>query len=110
MKQIRIICAANHYNDGKKYVHEPVNITEGFVICGRRHHNCINTFAQMVGFPYSPEAQKLHNTEVQGFITTDNRFVTRQEAYKIAFEADQIIGPNKGYPTNEIGLTSEDLY
>ena len=37
----RILCAAIWYNDGKKHVHQPINIETGFVICGRRHHNCI---------------------------------------------------------------------
>jgi len=105
-----IICAANRYDDGQKHGHQPINITHGFVVCGRRHHNCISTFAQIVGFPYSEEGHRIHRTEVQGFLTNTNRFVTRQQAYKIAFEADQIIGPNKGCPTNSIGLTIEDLY
>lgn len=109
-KQEYILCAANHYNDGLSHTHKPKNIEIGFVICGRRHHNCISIFAQMVGFPYSPEGMKLHQTEIQGFLTNTDRFVTRKEAYKIAFEADQIIGPNKGYSENSIGLTSEDLY
>lgn len=106
-----IICAANYYNDGRSdHGFEPNNIKIGFVVCGRRHHNCIHTFAQIVGFPYTEEGQKIHLTEIQGFVTNTNRFVGRKEAYKIAFEANQIIGPNKGYPENNIGLTSEDLY
>lgn len=105
-----IICAANHYDDGKSHTHSPKNIDSGFVVCGRRHHNCISTFALIYGFPYSEEALKVKNTEEQGFLTNTNRFVDRQEAYKIAHEARQIIGPNKGYATNDIGLTSEDLY
>lgn len=105
-----ILCAANRYDDGQTHVHQPINVNRGFVICGRRHHNCITVFAQIVGFPYSSEAHIIRQTEVQGFLTNTNRFVTRKEAYKIAFEADQIVGPNKGYPENSIGLTSEDLY
>lgn len=105
-----IICAANYYDDGKKYTHEPKNINSGFVVYGRRHHNCISTFARIVGFPYSPEAQKLSNNEVQGFLTSDNMFVDRKEAFQIARNADQIHGPNKGQQENSIGLTSEDLY
>lgn len=108
-----IICAANHYDDGNGcdvHPHEPVNITSGFVVAGRRHHNCIHAFAMIVGFPYTEEGLKIRNTEVQGFLTNTNRFVGRKEAYKIAFDADQIIGPNKGRPENSIGLTSEDLY
>jgi len=42
--------------------------------------------------------------------TNKNRFVNRKEAYQIAFNANQIIVPNKGYPINSIGLTSEYLY
>ena len=109
-----IICAANHYDDGKKHPHTPKNIYQGFVICGRRHHNCIAIFAQMMGFfenrGYTEEAMIIHKTEIQGFLTNTDRFVNRKEAYKIAYEANQIIGPNKGYAENSIGLTSEDLY
>jgi len=106
----RIVCAANYYDDGKQHSHQPKNVLQGFVVAGRRHHNCIGTFAQIVGFPYSDEAKQIHQTEEQGFLTTLNRFVDRKEAYKIAFAANQIIGPNKGYSENSIGLTSEDLY
>ncbi len=99
-----ILCAANHYKDGKEHIDQPINVSSGYVLCGRRHHNIINTKASVF---------KLDNGDInniQGFITNTNRFVDRQEAYKIAFEADQIIGPNKGIPENIIGLTSEDLY
>jgi hypothetical protein len=105
-----ILCAANYYNDGKKHDHTPKNIEVGFITAGRRHHNCIGTFAQIVGFPYTEAGHELHRTEVQGFLTNTNRFVNRKEAYQIAFKANQIKGPNKGYSENSIGLTSEDLY
>ncbi len=105
-----IISACNHYDDGKYYKNEPINITKGFVVYGRRHFNCSDTFDRIVGTPYNDAARQLLATEKRGFITSENRFVDRKEAYKIAFEADQIWGPNKGIPENEIGLTSEDLY
>lgn len=105
-----IICSANWYDDGKEYTFSPKNVDSGFVICGRRHHNCISTFTQIVGFPYTEEGHKIHNTEKQGFLTNTNRWVDRKEGYKIAFAADQIKGPNKGHSENSIGLTSEDLY
>lgn len=98
-----ILCAANFYDDYNTYDHKPINITTGFITCGQRHHNCISTFAQIVGFPYSKESQKLHNTEVQGFLTSENRFVGRAEAAVIALEAGQIKEPIKS-------LHSEDLY
>lgn len=42
-------------------------------------------------------------TEVQGFITTHNRFINRAEAAKIAFSTGQIASPKDE-------LESEDLY
>jgi len=101
-----ILCAANYYEDGNKHPHPPKNKTTGFVICGRRHHNIINTLADALGFL----EESVQYDIVQGFMTNLDRFVDRQEAYALAFASNQIIGPNKGYPTNSIGLTSEDLY
>jgi hypothetical protein len=102
-KKEYIICAANHYDDGEKQIHGPKNIESGFVICGRRHHNCISIFAKMVGFPYDENGLKLMNTEEQGFLTNTDRFVSREEAAEIAFAAGQI----KEQTTR---LFSEDLY
>lgn len=103
-KKEYIICSANWYDDGVAHVHCPKNISTGFITCGLRHHNCINTFAQIVGFPYSKKSQKLQNTEVQGFLTNENNFVNRKQAYKIAKRANQI-----GFLDVD-ELHSEDLY
>jgi hypothetical protein len=102
-KKEHILCAANYYDDGEKQIHGPKNIESGFVICGRRHHNCISIFAKMVGFPYDENGLKLMNTEEQGFLTNTDRFVSREEAAEIAFAAGQI----KEQTTR---LFSEDLY
>lgn len=94
MQKEYILCAAiKYYNQ---------------IVTGFRHSDCRKTVKQLVHSSILNE-EYLLNCEC-GFITNINRFVTRKEAYKIAFEAGQIIGPNKGYPDNEIGLTSEDLY
>jgi hypothetical protein len=90
-----IICAANYVKDGKEYLHQPKNIKSGFVICGRRHHNIIMTKKILSG-------NKSHE-DIQGFLTSDDRFVDRIEAGEIAFKANQI---NK--PTD--CLFSEDIY
>lgn len=105
-----IICAASYYDDKKKHSVTPINIITGFVVCGRRHKNCYEIFKQITSYSTSQDAIILEATEKKGFLTNTNRFVDRKEAYTIAFNADQIIGPNKGCPTNLIGLTSEDLY
>jgi len=106
-KQEYILCAANYYNDGVEYTHNPINIEIGFITCGQRHHNCIQTFVQIVGFPYSPEAMKIHQTEIQGFLTNTNRFVDRKEAQQIAIKADQLINLEE---IRGVRLYSEDLY
>ena len=113
MSQEYIICSAILYKELpliKPSVLEhrgyrPYNVDKGIVFGGWRHSNCIYQKVAITGLR---DAESGEN--IQGFLTNKNRFVDRQEAYKIAFEMDQIIGPNKGRPTNEIGLTSEDLY
>lgn len=104
-----IICAANYYDDGCTYeCHKPSGIPKtGFVITGRRHHNCIFIFSKIFRYPYDEKALKIMQTEIQGFLTNTNRFVDRKEAYKIAKEANQIITGDKEHPA---GLFSEDLY
>lgn len=103
-----ILCAANWYNDHLVHEHSPFNIVEGFVVCGRRHHNCIDIFAMIAGFPYDDKANKLRKTEVQGFLTNTNRFVDRKEALIIARGAGQLI--HQIELDSNVGLTSEDVW
>lgn len=98
----RILCAAIWFRDTKKYIHQPANIQSGYVICGLRHHNCFYTNSLI----YGEEYHKNKVEEMQGFLTSNNRFVSRQEAASIAREANQIKGEFKNM---EI-LYSEDLY
>ena len=45
-----ILCSAIWIDDGvTTYVHQPKNIKQGFVVAGRRHHNCITTLAMLQG-------------------------------------------------------------
>ena len=106
MKQVRIICAAIHYKDSplvKECTHNARNITEGVVIAGWRHHNCISTYYALTGIP-----TKDREVAVQGFLTSEGNFVDRKEAYKIARNANQLLLPHV-QGCEEI-LTSEDLY
>lgn len=90
-----IICAAIHMLTEHKVEHQPKNVEKGFVVCGRRHYNAIITASMVKEFDLI--------NHIQGFMTSYDRFVDRQEAGKIAFEAGQI--------TKQTGkLTSEDLY
>jgi len=90
-----LICAAAYWNDGKKREHQPQNVDIGIVVCGRRHHNCITTLS---------EFKKSKGIRViQGFLTSTDRFVDRNEAAKIAYESGQVSKLKKK-------LFSEDLY
>lgn len=93
-----ILCAAIWFDDGKPYVHQPTNIKSGFVICGHRHHNCFTTLSLCAN-----DKKAFNYEKEQGFLTNTNKFVTREEAAKIAFDAGQ---------TNELltKLFSENLY
>ena len=102
-----ILCAANYYDDGIEHTHSCKNIKTGFVICGRRHHNCIDIFSKVVGFPYDERGLQLMRKEQQGFITNTNRWVNRLEALEIAKNANQLITDKVN---EKIGLFSEDLY
>lgn len=84
-----ILCAAIHFDDGKQYIHQPVNITSGFVVAGRRHHNCYITYAairsQVAHDGALYEAQldpmlKNRPENTQGFLTSHDRFIDRYEA------------------------------
>lgn len=99
MEKEKIICAAIWFDDGEKYDHQPVNINSGFVIAGMRHHNCFQTLAILS----KDIGSHVKYEKVQGFITTLNKFVTRERAAKIAYEAGQI-------KMNVGKLFSEDLY
>lgn len=97
-----ILCAAIHYRDKKKYSAGPLNIESGLVVCGRRHHDCWDILKQVTGFD-----ENLVNPDF-GFLTSENRFLTRKEAWLVAKAANQVKGPNRDDEINI--LTSEDLY
>lgn len=93
----KILCAAIHFKTGKKHSYSPKNIEDGIVICGYRHSNII-AIACMI--------EELNIDEgIQGFLTDENEFVTREEALIIAREANQL---KKN--THPLKLYSEDLY
>lgn len=92
-----IICAALWYKTDEVFVHQPKNIDKGIVFAGRRHHNCFIPLS--IAFP-----QRDKNSVEQGFLTSKDRFVNRQEAAEIAFAAGQIKDEANGC------LFSEDLY
>lgn len=109
----RILCAAIHFNDGNHHEGQPLNIETGFVVCGRRHHNCyavLSAIAESIGLQERirlviDKADRDH----QGFITSSDRFVLRPEALKIAKDNNQIFHKMHDKAGDGI-LISEDLY
>lgn len=103
-----IICAAIWYKDLPSTHYLPKNIDCGVVVCGHRHHNCIDivkSLSNLRTVKLSPDGV---GDSIQGFLTNTNRFVDRIEALKIAIEQNQVDENDLGNP--RIGLFSEDLY
>lgn len=101
-----ILCASVWFDDGVvSYHHQPKNIKSGFVVSGRRHHNCFYTVSVFTAKPpINDDFHKVNeNISTQGFLTNTDRFVDRKEAAKIAFEAGQV-------PELYEQLISEHLY
>jgi hypothetical protein len=104
----KILCAAVWYKEIslKKdipYIHtNPVNCLTGLVFSGYRHGHCIYTKCAITGLS---DAESGENE--QGFLTSKNRFVTREEALIIALKQNQVIDLNE---VRGDRLFSEDLY
>lgn len=107
-----ILCAAIWLNDGKSHVHQPKNIKTGFVISGRRHHNCFATLAAIGNSLGIEERLKKkiipEGREGQGFITNFDRYVNRKEGFYIAQKAGQLL--HNIHDMSNPTLISEDLY
>lgn len=93
-----ILCAAIHYTDEPTPDHCVDNV-EGLVLCGHRHPQIIGQYKKLTG-----KDTKLPQA-VQGFLTSKNRFATREAAVEIARNAAQIDSN-----TTKPKLYSEDLY
>jgi hypothetical protein len=75
--------------------------TTGYVIRGHRHSDCMATFGYM--FPHERVTQ-----EMQGFVTSRNRWVSREEGSALQ-NAASIVSRMTKQPIRGM-LFSEDLY
>lgn len=104
----KIICAAVWYKELelKKEVpiesYLPKNIDKGIVFSGHRHGQCIYSKCAITGLR---DAESGENE--QGFLTSKNRFVSREEALEIALKQNQVIDHSQIRGNK---LYSEDLY
>ena len=90
----RILCAAIWYKNEEKPVHSVTNLDKGVVI---------GTYKSLTG-ERTPEQEY-----EQGFLTSKNRFVSRNEAAKIAFESKQVDWDETMIEWDKIELYSEDI-
>lgn len=97
-----ILCAAIWFDDGKTYLYQPINIESGIVLCGHRHGSI---FQQIGGLVKERQEMGIYERE-QGFLTSYNRFVGREEAFEIAKSMNQLNDRNGSSNM----LYSEDLY
>jgi len=90
----RIICAAIQI------------VKTGKIYYGHRHPHCVD--AMNGELSWTLNRQQISKTEnIQGFVTSENRFVGREEALTIALENDQV--RDKADVRGD-RLHSEDLY
>ena len=104
----KIICAAVWYKEieVKKEIPynstNPINCETGLVFSGHRHGQCIYTKCAITGLR---DAESGENE--QGFLTSKNRFVSREEGLIIALRENQVIDLRE---VRGDRLFSEDLY
>lgn len=79
----------------------PYNVDKGVVLCGWRHPNCLYQMVAITG-----KSSFVAGENVEGFLTSKNRFVDRQEGAIIALACGQI----KELRYSQRELYSEDLY
>lgn len=91
-----ILCSAINVND--------------IVVCGRRHSDCYDTLNR-IRVSCDVIVKHVPDRKEQGFLTSNNRFVDRVEAWKIAKYNNQI---KYGIEVSDNGdnseLISENLY
>lgn len=101
-----ILCAAIWYKELPTSIRNPINISSGTVVLGRRHPDCISTVLCLTGKRTVQLADDGVGRTMQGFLTNTNRFVSREEAAIIAINSNQI----DSLKYSEETLYSEDLY
>ena len=98
----KILCAAIWFDDDTHHQNQPCNIKQGYVLCGFNHSNII----KQLGILSEDWRNILVGNKCLGFLTSHNKFVDRQEAYKIAKRENQIL-----YKNNDIEeLHTTDMY
>ena len=85
-----LLCSAIWYKDLPTQNLLPKNCDKGILVCGWRHGNIIATVKALAGLRSVQLGADSVGYYEQGFLTNDNRFVSREEAAEIAFKSGQI--------------------
>lgn len=87
-----------------------IRLPDGRIFRGHRHTDCIMTAKQVYEFTGRYGDARWHPSmcEDQGFITSRNRYVSREEALRLQLAAGIPSASPSGYRAGE--LFSEDLY
>jgi hypothetical protein len=80
----RILCAAVWHKAFNVNISRPLNLDFGTVFTGRRHSNC---YEQIIAF----DVPAKHRDYVDGFLTENNVFLTREQAYLVACVNQQLL-------------------
>jgi len=99
----KVLCAATHYLDFPKPAQGCSNIEKGIVLCGKSHSDIIQQHVVLCN-----KTQHEMGLFEQGFVTTENRFIGRKEAFIMAAFNSQIT--EEGLRRGGDNLYSEFLY
>jgi hypothetical protein len=105
MHKENIVCAAIHYDDWSEIVHNCKNIKSWVVISWYRHSHCY-----WVLWRYENLKDVDHKKVDQWFLTSQNRYVWREEALKIVLWNNQELRTPRERLKKVKILFSEDLY
>lgn len=113
-KEYILCCSIWYKTDNTKVEWLPKNIDKGIVFSGHRHYNCISQAMSVLYKNWKDEENEEHKkikkhfikNHVEGFLTSENRFVDTKEAAIVALESGQI----KRLKIFRRELSSEDLY
>lgn len=75
------------------------------IVCGRRHGDCYRIIKHFSDF-------WLHSKKIEGFLTHDDKFLTREEALQHAFQCGQLSQTARWTIEDQLReeLESEDLW
>lgn len=109
-------CSECELKDPEVCIVAAIRLKDGRVFRGHRHHDCLHTAHIAVCWAFGEDARAENHAcfwrpslvETQGFITSRNRFVDREEGLRLQHAAGIPSAARDGYRERE--LFSEDLY